>query len=240
MPHIVTLIPARSGSKAIKDKNLAQLLSHTLLEWTIRASLKVKSISRTIVSTDSRKYADLAESYGAEIPFLRPDSISQDGSKDSDFIFHALDFFESEGSMPDYIVHLRPTTPWRNPQKIEAALREFIGDDKWTSLRSIQEMSESAYKAFEVGENFKLQEIFTHNSNIENSNNFRQSFPKTFTANGYVDILRVKYMRSTGFIHGNNVKGYLTEPIIEIDSFADLEVIQSLTKISQQYKEKLF
>ena len=73
--QIIGLIPARSGSKGIKDKNIVDFEGKPLITHTIDSSNQSKLITRTIVSTDSRKYADIALKYGAEVPFLRPPDI---------------------------------------------------------------------------------------------------------------------------------------------------------------------
>ena len=79
---VLALIPARSGSKSIKDKNILPFAGEPLLGHSIRQALMCPHISRVIVSTDSKKYAKLANQYGAETPFLRPSSISLDHSTD--------------------------------------------------------------------------------------------------------------------------------------------------------------
>ena len=78
MSEIIALVPARSGSKGVPNKNIKYLGGYSLLNWSISACLKSKYIQKTIVSTDSLEYAELAKSYGAEVPFLRPKNISQD------------------------------------------------------------------------------------------------------------------------------------------------------------------
>ena len=94
MINVLALIPARSGSKGVRDKNIRDLGGHSLLEWSIAACLKSSFIERTIVSTDSPEYASLSKSFGAEVPFLRPDHISGDRATDYQFIDHALSWLE--------------------------------------------------------------------------------------------------------------------------------------------------
>ena len=88
-PYVVALIPARSGSKGVANKNLRTLQGKSLLEWSIRAAKESQQITRTLVSTNSNDYANLAKEVGAEVPFLRPESISQDKSSDFEFVKHA-------------------------------------------------------------------------------------------------------------------------------------------------------
>ena len=91
MKNIVCIIPARSGSKGIQDKNIVNLGGHPLLAWTIATAKKSNLINRTVVSTDSKEYQKIAREYGAEAPFLRPSNISQDNSTDLEFIKHILE-----------------------------------------------------------------------------------------------------------------------------------------------------
>ena len=118
MVNIVALVPARSGSKGVPNKNVRVLGEHPLLAWTIMACKKASTINRVIISTDSTEYAGLAKIYGAEVPFLRPAKISGDRSTDYEFIVHALNWLKEHGEEPDYIVHMRPTTPLRIPEVI--------------------------------------------------------------------------------------------------------------------------
>ena len=178
---VLALIPARSGSKGLPDKNLRELGNHPLLAWSIRACQLSKLINRVVVSTDSSEYASVAKSYGAEVPFLRPSEISLDNSTDLEFVQHALGVLQKKESyLPDYIIHIRPTTPMRNPENIDLAIDKFsTSNEDFTSLRSIHEMSESAYKTFEIQEG-QLVSTFFKQQNLETSNQPRQSLPKTY------------------------------------------------------------
>jgi len=125
MAKVIALIPARSGSKGVPNKNTRLLGGHPLIEWSIIAARKAKQIDRVIVSTDSREYAELSIRLGAEAPFLRPTEISGDRATDYDFVAHALNWLEVNGGEPAHIVHLRPTTPFRNPDVIDDAIRTY-------------------------------------------------------------------------------------------------------------------
>ena len=101
-------------------------------------SLNSKLISRTIVSTDSRKYAAIAKSYGAEVPFLRPDNISGDRSTDLECFRHCVTFLKNnENYIPDIIVHLRVTYPIRENNIIDDCIKLFLKKKNYHSLRTI-------------------------------------------------------------------------------------------------------
>ena len=239
--YVVSIIPARSGSKGLINKNLRKLVGNELLTWSIKASLKTHQVTRTIVSTDSEDYAEVSIKNGAEVPFIRPSEISRDTSTDLEMILHSLEFFQSEGKIPDLILHLRPTSPLRNPRKISESIEAAVSNkNNITALRSIQEMSETAYKSFEIGKNGKLISVFTHSEDLDNSNLNRQSFPKTYMANGYVDILFPEFILSSQKIHGDSVLPFLTENIIEVDNEFDLQQLESMEELTQTYFNLLF
>jgi N-acylneuraminate cytidylyltransferase len=240
-PYVVALVPARSGSKGIENKNLRTLHGKSLLDWSIRAGKKTQGISRVVVSTNSSEYAEIAKKAGAEVPFLRPDSISQDKSTDVEFVSHALDFFYSEGQIPDLIVHLRPTTPFRDPKIMDQAISDgFKRKEGVTSMRSVHEMSESAYKSFEIGESGNLVSAFSRNHELDPANAGRQTFPKTYSPNGYIDLLFPDVILDSGLLHGNNVSPIITENTIEIDSEPELSTAQALISMNQLIFTRIF
>ena len=146
---------AASVIKVLVNKNIKPLADKPLIAYSIAAAKKSKLINRIIVSTDSEKYANLAKEYGAEVPFLRPAELAGDTSTDYDFIKHLLDWLEkNEGSTPDYLIHLRPTTPLRDPKIIDNAIGELINHSGATALRSAHEMPETAYKMCEVEDGY--------------------------------------------------------------------------------------
>ena len=168
---------------------------------------------------------------------MRPPEFSRDDSGDIDFIKHALDWLKkNEGYEPDYIVHLRPTTPFRNPDLVDKAVKHFIQSNQFTSLRSSHEMSESAYKTFEISSVGVYKRVGVESTELDGANNARQGFPKTYQANGYVDVLSVEFIRRTGLLHGNQVLPFITEVVTEVDSEDDFEYLEfQLSNDEQRY-----
>ena len=226
MSEIISIIPARGGSKGVPGKNVKKLDGIPLLAFSIKTSLESKIISRTIVSTDCEKTAKIAKKYGAEVPFLRPKVIAGDKSTDLEFFLHAIEWFNTnETKVPDYFVHLRPTTPLRDAKIVDQAIEMFLKSADSTALRSVHEMPESAYKSFEIEDN-KLKTLGTNSFELDGANNARQGFPSTYYANGYVDIIRSKYVIENRRIHGDKVMPFITKPIIEVDTFEDFEILE--------------
>ena len=241
MASVIAIIPARSGSKGIVNKNLQEIAGKSLLEWSFAAAQKSTLIQSTYISTDSSEYAEYANDRGVLAPFLRPPEISLDTSTDFEFVKHFLEYIKDANQKVDYLVHLRPTTPLRDPRIIDEAISEFIkNSDDWSSLRSVHEMSESAYKSFEMTEEKQLITVFSNNSDLDRSNAPRQSFPTTYVPNGYVDVLSTKFIESHDKLHGGQVLGFKTPEVREVDSQPDLDVIRLEAKLNPSAFNLLF
>ncbi len=236
---IIAIIPARSMSKGVRNKNIVKIKGKELISYSICCALKSKLINRVIVSTDSKKYAKIALKHGADVPFLRPKNISSDKSTDISFFIHALDWLKNnENIIPKIFVHLRPTTPFRNPKVIDKAINEFL-KGKYSALRSCHVMSESSYKTFEIKKK-KLVMLCSNNNNIELANRNRQLFPTTYNANGYIDIIKPELILEKYMIHGNNVLGFITEQVLEVDTKYDLERLEYEIKKKPILYKRLF
>lgn len=240
MSDVVALIPARSGSKGVPGKNIKLLGKYPLLAWSITACLKAKKINRVIVSTDSEDYANIARKFGADVPFLRPMEIAGDRSTDYEFILHFLDWVSTNTNDPSYIVHIRPTTPFRDPVSIDQAIELFTTNSEMTALRSVQEMSESAYKTFEIASTGELKCVGTDSTALDAANNARQEFPKTYQANGYVDVLSPSFIREHGLLHGDHVLPFITPFVAEVDTEADFSYLEYQLSQSPAIASKLF
>jgi len=226
MAKILALIPARAGSKGVTAKNIRPLGGHPLMAWTIAACRKANTVDRIIVSTDSMEYATLAREYGADVPFLRPMEISDDRSTDYEFVLHSLNWLAERGEEPQYIVHMRPTTPLRDPTLIDEAVEYFFSNSRATALRSVHEMSESAYKTFEIAPAGQLKPVGSNSTALDAANHARQEFPRTYMANGYVDVLSTAFIRQSELLHGDYVLPFITPPVIEVDTEEDFEHLE--------------
>ena len=225
MSDIMAIIPARSGSKGVVNKNIKLLNGHPLIAYSIRAACLTEDIGRVIVSTDSEKYASIARKYGAETPFLRPSELAEDRSTDLEFINHALAWFKSnEGFVPRLIVQLSPTTPLRHPAVIGEAIKQIESNNEATALRSVHEMSQPAYKCFEIESEY-LVCICNQNRDIISTTFPRQGFPKTYDPNGYVDVLKTDFILNHQKIHGDRVMAFKTHRVANIDSPEDFDYL---------------
>ena len=222
---IIAIIPARSGSKSIKDKNITELGEKPLIAWSIETCFKSKLISKVYVSTDSKKYAKIAKQFGPVEILLRPKKISGDFSTDYQMIKHAIENIDCDYN---YIAHIRPTTPLRKISDFNNAIKSFI-NSKFTSLRSVHEMSETSYKSVEIN-NGTLRSLKNFNFTIDKLNAPRQKFKKTYNPNGVIDIYKKSFVTRNKLLFGNKVKAFKTSYTHEIDNKDDLSYIEFLCK----------
>ena len=221
---IIAIIPARSGSKSIKNKNILKYKGKHLIFHSIKIALKSKFVDRVLVSTDSEKYAVISRRYGAEVPFLRPKKISKDSSNDSGWINHAIHYLINEEKyFPDFIIHLRATSPNRNLKIFNNGIKWFLKNkDKCTSMRSVSNFSQPPQKLFTIKNSF-LKGFFDKIYKGEYHSRPRQDYPETFLPNGYIDIFKTKYILKNKRIYGNKILSFITLPVLDIDTKQDLK-----------------
>jgi len=222
----IAIIPARSGSKGIKDKNLSNLGGYPLLAYSIVAARLAQQIDRVLISTDSGCYAEIGRRYGAEVPFLRPAELSGDTSTDRDFMLHAMQWVqENEGQIPEYWVHLRPTTPLRTPIHIDLAIQTLINCPIATALRSAHISPESPFKWFRLNEVGFFTALTSDDTSLDKFNLPRQSYQQVYIPDGYVDIVKSSFVMSSGQFHGDKVLGYESPYCNEVDSQDELDLL---------------
>lgn len=232
MKEILCIIPARSGSKGIKHKNIKIFKNKPLIAWSIEQAKLSDYKMRIIVSTDIEEYRNIALKYGAEVPFLRPNAISQDKSIDIELIKHAINFLEEEEKYkPDIILQLRPTQPLRKIEDINNCLKIFIENfDKYDSLRTVVEYEKSPFKMYTINQDkTNLIPLFDNINNIkEPFNQCRQFLPKTYLHNGYIDIIKTSILKDDT-ISGKNIYPYIMDKsdTIDIDNINDWNKAES-------------
>lgn len=221
---VYAIIPARSGSKSVKDKNIRLLAGHPMIAYTIAAAKLSEEIDRVIVSTDSEKYAQIAKDYGAEAPFLRPAQISGDAATDKEFMEHAIEWcYEHEGKVPQYWVHLRVTCPFRDPKVIDEGIAKIKKHPEATCLLSISMVDDylTAFKWLVLDGEEYCKSIFFDNN--DDANRPRQTYPDAYIPSVYVDVLTTRCIVEDGVLHGNKMVNLITEKTMDIDTEEDFE-----------------
>lgn len=234
-PDFIAVVPARSGSKSIQDKNLQKIEGHSLIGWAVHAASQLHC-TEVYLDTDSAVYAIEGERYGATVPFLRNEEFAGDGASDTDTF---REFISRSGiDQSSVLVHIRPTTPLRKTTVLKDALAVFVQNSaRASSLRSIHEMAETAYKSFELGKDGVLMPLEGLVDSTEAANLPRQSFPATFVANGYIDIFPSSNIELFGSLHGPKIMGFVTEATPEIDSHNELHLARLLSTHESFQKE---
>jgi CMP-N,N'-diacetyllegionaminic acid synthase len=226
---ILGLIPARGGSKGIPNKNRKELGGKPLMQYTIEAALGAKMLSRVIFSSEDKTLIKLAEELGVEIPFIRPEQLSQDTSGSIEVVQHALHFFKELGKEFDAVCLLQVTTPFRSSQFIDNAISTFIknGSD---SLISVQKVPHhyNPHWVFEADKG--TLKIATGESEIIKR---RQDLPDTYIRDGAVYITKTEVLQKQNSFFGKTISYIESDPTkhVNIDTMEDWIKAEQLLKI---------
>jgi CMP-N,N'-diacetyllegionaminic acid synthase len=216
----IVLIPARSGSKGIKNKNIKKINNKELIYYTIK-SAKQLNPDRIIVSTDSLRIKKIAEKYGAEVPFLRPKKISGDKSTDLECFKHFINWWKMKYfNIPELIYHLRVTSPFRKKKNLIDAKNLFLKNKSYSSLRSLTTVSETPYKMWKIKNN-KAKPLLKSNSKKELHSMGRQYLPQVYNHSGYIDIIRTRKTVLKNSMTGKNILAFI--PKHTLDYYIDID-----------------
>jgi len=223
---ILGIIPARGGSKSIPRKNLAPVLGKPLISYSIRSAQQSKLLDAFLVSTDDAEIAEVARSFGADVPFLRPKEFSRDDSPDLEFMCHALDWLQvMRGFAPEIIVNLRPTGPLRTGEDIDRVIKLML-DTGCDSARTVSLPAQNPFKMWRVNAaSARMDPLLpTEHFAVLGTDVPRQLLPQNvYWQNGLVDATRAQFIRA-GKIYGPDMRGVVTDPrkSIDIDEPEDL------------------
>lgn len=219
---ILSVIPARYGSKGIKEKNIVNLNGKPLIAYTIEESLKSKFINKTIVSTDSQLIADISRKYGADVPFLRPKNLALDTSKTIDVLIHAINELESLGEKYDYLLTLQPTQPLRKSYHIDESIK-FLIDSGEDSLISVSRVNDHPILIRKVSENGKVTNLLNCSSTCR-----RQDLSDYYRVNGAIYINKINENLNLNTSLNDNKLAYIMDKKydIDIDDMLDLKLAE--------------
>lgn len=237
--EVLAIIPARSGSKSVKDKNIRKIDGKPMLAYSIEHGLQCKKINRVIVSTDSEMYAAIAKEYGAEVPFIRPAEYATDTALDIDVFEHALRYLkETEGYVPDLVVQLRPTYPVRRISDIENMITYMEEHKEADSMRCIAPAKEIAYKMWHKDENGMLSPIMKDIPECYNMP--RQQLPKVYYQNACIDVVRSSVIMEKHSMSGNVIAGYEMDENFDIDTEEEFKKAEEYLRIINGNKTFVF
>jgi len=210
---IVGLIPARGGSKGIPRKNIKLLAGKPLIAWTIEAARSCSALSRVIVSTDDQEIADVALQWGAEVPFLRPAELAGDKSSALDVVLHVLDRLEEhDAAVPEYLLLLQPTSPFRTKQDIEAAIG-LAAMRKVDGVVSVCEASPHPLLCQRIREDGRLADYMS----ADRESRRRQDLPAAYQLNGAIYLNHAQSLRQERTFRPKDTLPYLMPPERSLD-----------------------
>lgn len=213
---VVALIPARGGSKSIPKKNIRLLGNAPLLAYSIAAGLQSEYVDRVIVSTDSEAIAEIAQQWGAEVPFLRPSALAEDATTDFPVFEHALRWLENNESYhADFMVQLRPTSPLRPPFLTDEAIRLLARHPAADSVRCVAISGQNPYKMWRTQNGF-LQPLLQTDL-PEPYNQPRQALPETYWQTGHIEVIRYETIAFKKSLTGNLILPCMVPPEYAID-----------------------
>ncbi len=241
--RVVAVIPARSGSKGLPEKNIRLLHGRPLLGWPILAAKNSQYIDKVIVSTDSEKFAKIACEQGAEVPFLRPEILSGDTAKSVDVLLHALTFLSEDGEKFSYVVNLEPTSPMTEASDVDVALKQLAENNVGAvSIVGISKV-EATHPAFDVRLDEKKRLLLSYQHELGAALR-RQEIEPLYYYDGSLYISNVKELfRRKTFYHDATL-GYVTPrwKAIEIDSLFDFicaEAIMNHLELLKSEKQEM-
>lgn len=219
---ILSVIPARYGSKGIKLKNIVNLNGKPLIAYSIEESLKSKFVDRTIVSTDSQLIADISREYGADIPFLRPQNLALDSSKSIEVLIHVLKELESIGEKYDYLLMLQPTQPLRKAYHIDESIK-FLIESGEESLISVSKVRDHPILIRKVSENGNVINLLNCSSTVR-----RQELPDYYRVNGAIYINKINENLNLNTSLNDNKLAYIMDRKydVDIDDMLDLKLAE--------------
>ncbi len=234
-PRIVALIPARSGSKRVIDKNIRPLAGHPLIAYSIAAALQSGVFADVIVSTDSAHYADIARHYGAEIPFMRPAAIAGDTSPDIAWIDDTLKRLADSGRHYDGFSILRPTSPFRLPQTIRRAWEAFAKQTGVDSLRAVEKCSQHPGKMWVIRGQRMMPLLPLGPPEQPWHSSQYPSLPEVYVQNASLEMAWTRVVLEEHTIAGNVVMPFLTEGYegFDVNSRYDWQLAEILVQQSE-------
>ena len=219
----LVVIPARSGSKGLPDKNIKVLNGKPLIHYSIEVAQQIFDNEDICISTDSDEYIKIAEKTGLRIPFVRPETLSTDNATTQDVLLHCLDFYEQKGVFYDYILLLQPTSPFREKKHLEDILME--NNEDCDMIVSVKETDSNPYYVLlEENEEGYLKKL------MKGEFTRRQDCPKVYEYNGSMYLISVKSLKNTLITNFKKIRKYEmhSKYSIDIDNQLDFDFAEFL------------
>jgi len=219
--RILALVPARSGSKRLPNKNIKSLGGKPLISWTINSARQIPDICEILVSTDSQKIASIAKSEGALVPWKRPKELATDEAKTFDVAMHALNWYEENNEPIDGLMILQPTSPFRSKETIINAIRMFESTN-FETIIGVSMVQNNPEWMFRIGEKNQRLTPFLPSNGL---NKRSQDLSTLYVPNGSLYLIHPSVLRKDKTLFPEIMNGLVLESEIEaldIDTKSDL------------------
>jgi len=224
--EVIGLITARGGSKSMPRKNILPLAGKPLIAWTIEAARSSRFLSRVLLSTDDPEIAEVAAGWGAEIPFMRPAELAGDTTPHVLVVEHAIRWLEeAEGSRPEYVLMLQPTSPLRTAEDIDGVIT-FAREREAIAVVSVSPMDRHPYLSKRILADGTLAEFVT--SDIAYLR--RQDLPPAYALNGALYLNRSDSLLRDHTFVPPGVLGYVMPPerSLDVDTPWDFHLVEMI------------
>lgn len=216
----IAIIPARSGSKGVKDKNIRELCGKPLIAYTIETALKCGEFDEVMVSTDSDKYAEIARRYGANVPFLRSTETASDTASSWDMVKEVLNRYKELGKEFDTFCLLQPTSPLRTSEDIYKAY-ELYCECADLAVISVCEAEHSPLWSGQLPESREFINFISTDAQRR-----RQDVGKYYRLNGAIYIVNVRRFKEEENLYQKGSFAYIMsqERSVDIDAELDFKI----------------
>ena len=234
--NFLAIIPARAGSKRIPNKNLQLIGNKPMIQFTIESAISSLQKSNILISSDDIKVHNIAKKLGLNVPFIRPNGLSTETATTSSVVMHAVQWYKKEyGFVPDNLILLQPTTPFRTASDIKKSIKQFIYSKKHTLVSAcipMQHPGDFLYK--DNNKKFKRLKIIKLKKKI----NKEKQYPEMYFISGGIYISKTTHFIETGDMIGKDPDIFLTSQLhsIDIDTPFDLNLARIM---HQKYMNKL-
>lgn len=221
---VAAIIPARGGSKGLVGKNIKMLNGKPLIAYTIQEALKSQYIDRVIVSTDDFKIAEISKEYGAEVPFMRPESLAGDKVGSVEVLIHAIDYLKHvESKEYPYTCLLQCTTPFKTAEDIDKTIEKCIESELFDASVSLCEAEVNPLWTVKL-EQEQIVDFIEGGNDIPT----RQELPKAYRLNGGIYVVDTNVLVTTKNLLPKNTTGYIMESIrsVDIDTEYDFKLCE--------------
>lgn len=217
----IAIIPARSGSKGLPDKNIKMFCGKPLMAWTIEAALKSKQFEEVMVSTDSLKYAEIAKEYGAQVPFLRSETMASDTAGTWDTVREVVENYKKFGKEFDAFCLLQPTSPLRKAEDIVAGMQLFR-EKNADSVVSVCKLEHSISTCNVLKSDLSLNGFFDSSRSGR-----RQDAEVYYRINGALYIQKISELIQCKNLYGPKSYAYVMDKIFSMDIDDEIDFVQA-------------